>query len=202
MTRLFTYVITQDGGFAPNPFHGVLTLNCCKPDIRRAAQVGDWVAGNTAANFPGGRGLLVYAMRVTAKMTMSEYDAWTRQNLPEKIPDWRGPYERRAGDSAYKFETDPPSRRPSSFHDLGERRRDLSGRFTLLSEEFYYLGGDPVEIPEHLRGIIHDRQGHRSNLNAPYVEDFANWIGTFEGGLQGMPHLAPRPVEIGRGEDR
>jgi hypothetical protein len=38
--RLFTYVITHDGGFAPNPFHGVLTLNCCKPDIRRTAQEG------------------------------------------------------------------------------------------------------------------------------------------------------------------
>jgi hypothetical protein len=45
MTRLFTYVITQDGGFAPNPFHGVLTLNCCKPEIRKLAEVGDWVAG-------------------------------------------------------------------------------------------------------------------------------------------------------------
>ena len=101
MTRLFTYVITQDGGFAPNPFHGVLTLNCCKPEIRKQAEVGDWVAGNTAADFPGGRGLLVYAMRVTDKMTMSEYDAWTRQNLPEKIPDWRGPWERKAGDSMY-----------------------------------------------------------------------------------------------------
>jgi len=108
MTRLFTYVITQDGGFAPNPFHGVLTLNCCKPEIRKQAEVGDWVAGNTAADFPGGRGLLVYAMRVTDKMTMSKYDAWTRQNLPEKIPDWRGPWERKAGDSMYKFETDPP----------------------------------------------------------------------------------------------
>ena len=51
MTRLFTYVITEDGGFAPNPFHGVLTLNCCKPEIRKQAEVGDWVAGNTAANF-------------------------------------------------------------------------------------------------------------------------------------------------------
>ena len=26
--RLFTYVITHDGVFAPNPFHRVLTLNC------------------------------------------------------------------------------------------------------------------------------------------------------------------------------
>jgi hypothetical protein len=197
MTRLFTYVITQDGGFAPNPFHGVLTLNCCKPEIRKLAEVGDWVAGNTAADFPGGRGLLVYAMRVTDKMTMSEYDAWTRQNLPEKIPDWRGPWERKAGDSMYKFETDPPGRRSGSFHDLGERATDLSGRFTLLSEEFYYFGGSPVEVPEDLRAVIHSGRAHKSNLNDPYVEAFVAWIRGFEGGLQGILHLAPRPVEIG-----
>jgi hypothetical protein len=54
MTRLFTYVIAEDWGFAPNPFFGVLTLNCCKPQIRQQAEVGDWVAANTAADFPGG----------------------------------------------------------------------------------------------------------------------------------------------------
>ena len=44
MPRLFTYVIPNDGGFAPNPFIGVCTLNCCKPVIRRTTQKGDWVA--------------------------------------------------------------------------------------------------------------------------------------------------------------
>ena len=29
-----------------------------------------------AADFPAGRGLLVYAIRVTDKKTMAEYDAW------------------------------------------------------------------------------------------------------------------------------
>jgi Nucleotide modification associated domain 2 len=28
MPRLFTYVIPNDGGFAPNPFFGACTLNC------------------------------------------------------------------------------------------------------------------------------------------------------------------------------
>jgi hypothetical protein len=70
MSRLFTYVITHDAGFAPNPFYGVLTLNFCKPLIRRTAEVGDWVAANTAANFPGGRGLLVYAARGARRETL------------------------------------------------------------------------------------------------------------------------------------
>ncbi|WP_198140678.1 Nmad2 family putative nucleotide modification protein [Polaromonas naphthalenivorans] len=29
------YLMTHDSGFAPNPFHGTLTLATCKPGIRR-----------------------------------------------------------------------------------------------------------------------------------------------------------------------
>jgi hypothetical protein len=121
--RLFTYVITHDGGFAPNPFYGTLTLNCCKPDIRRHAQVGDWVAAFTAADFPAGRGLLVYAMRVSQKMTMVEYDAWTHNHLPEKIPPQGGGlarHERQAGDSQYNFDTD---HRSSEMASTAQARR-------------------------------------------------------------------------------
>ena len=39
--RVFSYIVTHDTGYAPNPFHGFLTLACCKPLIRRTAEVGD-----------------------------------------------------------------------------------------------------------------------------------------------------------------
>ena len=42
---VFVYVVARDFGFAPNPFHGFCTLACCKPKIRSAAEVGDWVFG-------------------------------------------------------------------------------------------------------------------------------------------------------------
>ena len=32
--RVFSYVVVHDTGFSPNPFHGLLTLACCKPLIR------------------------------------------------------------------------------------------------------------------------------------------------------------------------
>ena len=41
--KLFSYVLTTDNGSTPNPFHGTCTLAVCKPAIRRAAQVGDWI---------------------------------------------------------------------------------------------------------------------------------------------------------------
>lgn len=45
--HVYSYIVTHDTGFAPNPFHGVLTLACCKPAIRRAAEVGDVIVGLT-----------------------------------------------------------------------------------------------------------------------------------------------------------
>ena len=32
---IYEYVMTDDTGFAPNPFYGICTLACCKPVIRR-----------------------------------------------------------------------------------------------------------------------------------------------------------------------
>ena len=41
--RLFVYVQTSETGFVPNPYWDYCTLACCKPDIRRVAQDGDFV---------------------------------------------------------------------------------------------------------------------------------------------------------------
>jgi hypothetical protein len=80
---------------------------------------------------------------------------------------------------------------------------DLSGVYTLLSDHFYYFGGLPVEVPEHLRPVIHLGRGHKSAKNDPYVEGFVAWITTkFEPNrLYGMPRGMPQTferVEIGR----
>lgn len=46
--RLFSYKLTNDSGFAPNPFAGVMTLAACKPKIRLCKMPGDWIAGFTS----------------------------------------------------------------------------------------------------------------------------------------------------------
>jgi hypothetical protein len=86
MTRLFSYVVQTDYGSAPNPFWNACTLVICKPKIRRSARVGDWIVGTGPASSPLGdiRGMMVYAMQVTAKMPMPEYDAWARKHRPKK----------------------------------------------------------------------------------------------------------------------
>lgn len=74
---LFSHVVRKDFGSAPNPFWGVLTLVICKPQIRRSARVGDWSVGTGPKNSPIGdlRGRVSYAMQVTGKVPMHEYDA-------------------------------------------------------------------------------------------------------------------------------
>ena len=70
--RLFSYVVARDYGFAPNPFHGRCTLATCKPRIRNAAAIGDWVIG-TGSSTASKEGRLVYAMRITKTMTFNQY---------------------------------------------------------------------------------------------------------------------------------
>lgn len=44
----YSYKITRDYGFAPNPFGKYCSLACCKPHVRRKAIVGDWIVGTGA----------------------------------------------------------------------------------------------------------------------------------------------------------
>lgn len=43
--KYFFYILKHDSGFAPNPFYGFCTLATCKPEIRKQAEVGDWIVG-------------------------------------------------------------------------------------------------------------------------------------------------------------
>jgi hypothetical protein len=188
MTRLYSYCIPYDDGAAPNPYWGVCTLVICKPAIRRTAQVGDWVAGTGAkyARLADGKprnmsGRLVYAMKITDKISMPDYDQLTRNTLPNKIPDLnRRDEHRHLGDSIYDFSGPSVVQRPG-VHKEENAERDLSGRFALLSTHFLYFGAAAIELPGHLVDIAQNRQGHRVGLNDKYVGAFVRWV-------EGMGH--------------
>jgi hypothetical protein len=178
MSRLFTYCIPYDDGAAPNPYWGVCTLVICKPRIRKAANLGDWIVGTGAIKSPIGdvSGQVVYAMKVTQKMSLEEYDIYTKSRLPNKIPDWRNKDKRkRLGDSIYDFSKGLPIQR-RSVHNEYNITTDLSGRYALLSDHFYYFGNKPIPLPLELRDIVKQGQGHRSNQNAPYFDSFVEWL--------------------------
>jgi hypothetical protein len=115
-------------------------------------------------------------MRVSKIMSMKEYDAYTREQLPGKIPDVHHKQKwRRLGDSIYDFSTNPPTQRKGA-HGPEVMAKDLSGRNALLSDHFYYFGSEAVPLPENLRPIVLQGQGFKSNSNAPYVDQFVAWI--------------------------
>lgn len=95
MPNFYCYKMTYDTGFAPNPYHGVLTLATCKPHIREHATEteGDWIAGWTATTVRNcdekiihsgkvGEEQLIYLAKVTKKLTFDKY--W--KQYPQKRP--------------------------------------------------------------------------------------------------------------------
>lgn len=199
---LFSYCIPVDDGAAPNPYWGVCTLAICKPKIRRAATEGDWVVGTGSRNVPGpggkGRldlaGKIVYAMRVSQKLKMEEYDRMTRELLPGKVPAWNNrDCRRRVGDSIYDFSTgNPPEMRAPCVHGPENMTTDLGGEYVLLSDHFYYFGDRAIELVEHLYPILKQGQGHKSWSNQPYEAGFVTWIeglGFEPNALHGNPQI-------------
>jgi len=59
--KLYSYIMTSDSGFAPNPFHDICTLATCKPETRRLAKKGDWILGFS------GKSLKVYNGRNSSR---------------------------------------------------------------------------------------------------------------------------------------
>nr|HEX4313341.1 hypothetical protein [Kofleriaceae bacterium] len=178
MPRLYSYCLPYDDGAAPNPFHGVCTLVICKPRIRATAKEGDWIVGTGAmhARRADGSsqdmsGKLIYAMRVSRRMSMSDYDRHTRKHLPGKIPA----STRDRGDSIYDFSGAEVVQRPGP-HAAGNIKTDLGGKNALLSDHFYYFGDAALDLPAHLLAIAQNRQGHRVKLNEPHVGTFIEWM--------------------------
>jgi Nucleotide modification associated domain 2 len=182
MPKLFSYRIPWDGGSAPNPFWGYCTLAICKPRIRLSAAVKDWVVGTGSARSPIGdiSNKVVYAMCVTDKKTMKEYDKFTRSKLPRKIPLLTSSNPRRhVGDSIYDYSisnnTTPYPALRRGVHDDSDRDTDLNGSYVLLSNHFFYFGDQPVTLPENLMGIVKKGPGHKT-ISGQQYDDFISWL--------------------------
>ena len=193
--RLYSYCLRYDDGAAPNPYWGICTLVICKPAIRRTAEIGDWIAGLGSSNSPLGdiSDYIVYAMNITEKMTMADYDSFCRLHAPQKIPNWRDrDYRRRIGDCIYDFSASPKPKLRRSVHTEANRDRDLGGNYALISKNYYYFGDHPVLLPLALQPIVHDTQGHKSEANQAHLAAFVHWIentGMRPNRLYGEPQL-------------
>jgi hypothetical protein len=187
--RLFSYVLRYDDGAAPNPFWGTCTLTICKPDIRRTATNGDWIVGTGSKNSTLKDGKrydfsdsVVYAMKITNKMSLADYDTFARGHLPRKMPKWNSrDFRRRMGDCLYDYSVNTESpRQRDGVHPDNHMPKDLRGKNSLLSKHFYYFGEEPRPLPTNLKKIIRRGQKHLVFHDRLLIETFEQWISQFD----------------------
>lgn len=176
--RIYRYILTYDGGTAPNPTGGWCTLAICKPRIRRGACRGHWIIGFRSKAYDE----IVYVMQVGEKLSFAEY--------------WGDPRFRNRSDNIYKprhpnacvpddFEVVPNDVHPAE--ELGHKARDLGGIYVLVARRFWYFGSQnvPQEIPEalsHLRPVSKSgrpvREVWRAADPAKDIERLKRWLAT------------------------
>ena len=188
---VFSYIVTHDTGFAPNPFHGWLTLACCKPSIRRTAQVGDWVVGLSRR---GER--VIFAANVSEKLAFDDY--WSLARFKGKVPDRTSSSAVvRRGDNIYEplgsgVFRQLPSRHsnPDGTENPEGKTHDLGGGYVLVADEFVYFGGHGPALPAELAFLVAGR-GHRCRFTSEQVAAFTHWVSGLPRGIAGRPAMWP-----------
>ena len=180
---LYCYKMTHDTGFAPNPYHGVLTLATCKPTIRRCAKKDYWISGWTSVTVEGRNGKrmefrdkqkLIYLAKVSEVLPIEDYWHKYKKKRPNEMCNGI-PIKRRQCGKSGKVETgnvyydcgdniyEPSSTAPLGFrllpnsgHNEEQKEHDLSGKNVLICKEFYYIGiENAIEIEVNDDFYIH-----------------------------------------------
>jgi Nucleotide modification associated domain 2 len=179
--KCFTYIVARDFGFAPNPFGGFCTLATCKPKIRNSAKVGDWVIGVGSAKMRL-RGELIFAMKVTEKLTYNEY--WNDIRFQFKRPAMNCSKKKAYGDNIYFyddikntwFQADSHhsnSDGSTNYHNLD---RDTQSSEVLISENFYYFGKYRLTLPTEFNEQVCHGRGHKNITDEIDIEKIIKWL--------------------------
>lgn len=160
---MYTYVITRDFGFAPNPFHGVCTLATCKPGIRKSAAVGDWILGVGGKELGLTHRKCILLMKVSEKISFQNY--WDDSRFSLKKPCRNGSHVKMLGDNIYHKNANGEWIQEDSHHSNvdGTANHTNLDRDTgtsdqvLISNFFFYFGKKaiPVDLAsiEYVSGI-------------------------------------------------
>ena len=133
---------------APCVDGGLVTLATCKPQIRRSARPGDWIAGFLPRPHP--RGLLTYVGRVHHVLDVGIYEK-----------QFRG-----RADAVYRLVPDGTFRRlKPDYHDNpNDLRKDTSSPVLIFDEDAtWYFGDRPQALPPKLIHLSAAGRGHRVN---------------------------------------
>ena len=195
--KIHSYIITSDTGFSPNPFWGVCTLACCKPVIRRTADIGDWIVGLRGKVLynklrlpqitdPLKKYAIIYAMKVTEILPFDKY----YRRFPKKRPNFNKAetiYKR--GDNIYEpIGNDEYKQLPSRHKEKDKPKDLLNGKYVLISNEFFYFGSNPLEIPNNLRALVCGRET-KCNFDDAIKCSFVKYISSKNRGVSAKPSL-------------
>ena len=194
MTKLHSYVVARDYGFAPNPFYGYCTLATCMVKIREGAELGDWIVG-TGSKRKDRQGFLVYAMCVSEILSFDEY--WNDPRFRAKRPDLHASMKKAFGDNIYHRSCENgPWHQADSHHSLSDGTsneknicHDTKVDRVLIGSEFVYFGGSGPKIPPFQETMV-ARPGVRYQCNFPeqVVRECIGWIrGLEDTGYCGAP---------------
>ena len=184
MTKLYSYVVKRDYGFAPNPFFGVCTLATCKPKIRKTAEIGDWVIG-TGSKTQKKDGYAIFVMRVSEKLSFNEY--WNGPRFQRKRPNLQGSTKQAFGDNIYHKDEYGQWHQADSHHSYDNGIcnphnvvNDTSADNVLIGVEFAFWGDSGPQLPETFRDYngkdIYAGRGHKSRFPETMVSDFVTWF--------------------------
>lgn len=188
--KLYSYVITRDFGFAPNPYFDYCTLATCKPQIRKTAKVGDWIAGFGPAN-TSFKGKLVVLICVNEKLSFDEY--WNNTRFAPKKPIFNRSYKYAYGDNIYHHINDAwfqdlshHSNADGSFN-IKNLNRDTAVDHVLIANEFFYFGKNAIDVPAKYSSLIHKGRAHKISEHAIVTEFIEYMSKNYDTGVAGTP---------------
>ena len=190
---IYSYVITRDYGFAPNPFYSMCTLATCKPKIRGSAKIGDWIVGFGSSSTIY-KNKLIYAMQVQLKITFDEY--WNGEEYQCKKPVMNGSLKQVYGDNIYHHDSDGIKWIQDNSHhsnkdgspNLINLKRDTKHDAVLISKRYWFFGEDAIEIPKELTVLIYNKIGEKKFPDKELELKLESWLDTLpEKGFIGDP---------------
>ena len=175
MTRLCTYIVTEDSGFAPNPFWRRCTLAHCTPNHMSARLTkGDWIAGFLSKSR---QNRFLFAMEVHSVIPLGDYFADPR--FVSKKPKPSLNYKDRCGDNIYELQNGHWLQHPNDFHNT-KFHKDKDTRLpcpkVFVASKFWYLGRKAHQAPARFAPLIPDRWGIRCNHDPRLTTEFMRWV--------------------------
>ena len=178
--RIFRYILRYDSGMAPCVDNKLVTLATCKPQIRRSAKQGDWVAGFLPR--PHERGWLAFAGRVAEVVPVGEYEKR---------------FAGRRRDAIYRQNADGSFKRllPEYHDNPKDFAKDVSAPVLLFDKRStWYFGDRPRYLPKELVHMAAAGRAYRVNgAGEPEIARLERWLrGKEKSGQHGIPRNKER----------